>query len=247
MIEMYYETRGEGSPLVLLHGGLTTIEGSFGRLIPFLERDFRLIAVEQQGHGRTPDVDRPMSFTQMADDTAELLRRIGVEKADYFGYSDGGNVALGLAIRHPSLVRRMAIAGTNFNNEGLYPQILEMLKAGADSDESLGADEGEDPLAELREAYERVAPRTEDWPLHVRKVSRLAADFPGWDPEALRRIQAPTLVIAADDDIICPEHAVEMYRLIPNARLAVLPRTEHHTIVERTEWLPSMLIDFFRT
>ena len=119
MIEMYYETHGNGSPLVLLHGGITTIETSFGRLIPHLERHFRVFAIEQQGHGRTPDLDRPLTFPQMADDTAALLRRIGVERADYFGYSDGGNVALGLAIRHPGLVGKMALAGTNYNNDGL--------------------------------------------------------------------------------------------------------------------------------
>ena len=120
-----------------------------------------------------------------------------------------------------------------------------MLKGAAEAPAAVAEGEEEDPLAELREAYEKVAPQKENWGRLVQKVSQLAVDFKGWDPEALRRIQAPTLVMIGDDDIIRPEHAVEMFRLIPNSRLTVLPRTEHHTIVERTEWVPSMLREFF--
>lgn len=234
MIEMYYEIRGTGRPLVLLHGGLTTIETSFGKALPSLAQTWQVIAVEQQAHGRTADVDRPLSFEQMADDTAALLRRIGIQQADFFGYSDGGNVALGLAIRHPGLVRKLAIAGTNYNNDGLYPEILEFLRHA----------NAEDMPSELRDAYTRVAPRPEDWPTLVAKVARLGVEFQGWRPEDIRSIEAPTLVMIGDADIVRPEHAVELFRLLPHAQLAVLPGTDHGMRLDQPEWLLSMLTAF---
>jgi pimeloyl-ACP methyl ester carboxylesterase len=114
-LDMYYQVHGteSDSPILLLHGGLTTIESSFGALIPSLTRERRVIAVEQQGYGRTADIDRPMNFRSMANDTAEVLRSLDISSVDVFGYSDGGNVALGLAIAHPELVNRLAIAEVN--------------------------------------------------------------------------------------------------------------------------------------
>ncbi len=105
-LEMYYEIHGAGQPLVLLHGALSATGTSFGKLLPALAATRRVIAVEQQAHGHTADIDRPLSYEQMADDTAAALRHLGIERADVFGYDDGGNVALGLAIRHPAMVDR---------------------------------------------------------------------------------------------------------------------------------------------
>jgi pimeloyl-ACP methyl ester carboxylesterase len=232
-LEMYYEIHGTGRPLVLLHGGPTTIDTSFGQVLPSLAKTRRVIAVEQQGHGHTADIDRPLSFEQMADDTAALLRQLGIEQADLFGYSDGGNVALGLAIRHPELVRKLAIAGTNYHNDRLYPEFLASF-----------AQATPDDLGELREAYIRVASRPKDWPTLVAKVQRLGAEFKGWPPEAMRSIEAPTLVMIGDADIVRPEHAVELFRLLPHAQLAVLPGTDHIALVERADWLLSMLSAF---
>lgn len=233
-LDMYYEIHGTGRALVLLHGGLTTIDTSFGKVLPALAQSWQVIAVEQQAHGHTADVDRPLSFAQMADDTAALLRRIGVQQADLFGYSDGGNVALGIAIRHPDLVRKLAIAGTSYNSDGLYPEILDLLRHAS----------AEDMPAVLRDAYMRVAPRPEDWPTLVAKVARLGVEFPGWRPEDIRSIQAPALVMIGDADIVRPEHAVELFRLLPHAQLAVLPGTDHGMRLDRPEWLLSMLTAF---
>ena len=238
-LEMYYETHGTDQaspPLLLLHGGLTTIASSFHAILPTLARTRRVIAVEQQAHGHTADIDRPLSFPQMADDTAALLRTLGVAEVDVFGYSDGGNVALGLAIRHPALVRSLAVAGTNFNNDGLYPEILEILR-----DPKPDAEE----MAELREAYAAVAPRPEDWPILVAKVGQLATEFPGWSPEELGAIAAPVMVIVGDADVVRPEHAVELFRLLSRSQLAVLPGTGHGMGLENPERLPAMLDDFF--
>jgi pimeloyl-ACP methyl ester carboxylesterase len=232
-LEMYYEIHGAGRPLVLLHGGPTTIDTSFGKLLPTLAKARQVIAVEQQGHGHTADIDRPLSFEQMADDTAALLRHLKIEKADFFGYSDGGNVALGIAIRHPDLVRKLAVAGTNYNNDGIYPEILEFLKHARPDD-----------LGDLRDAYVRVAPRPEDWPRLVAKVAELGVQFKGWRPEDIRAIEAPALVMIGDADIVRPEHAVEMFRLLPHAQLAVLPGTDHIALVERVDWVLSMIAAF---
>jgi pimeloyl-ACP methyl ester carboxylesterase len=237
-LHMYYEihgeNQGEGQPLVLLHGGLTDIKTSFGTVIPMLAKSRQIIAVEQQAHGHTADIDRPLTFEQMADDTAALLRQIGVEKADFFGYSDGGNVAIAIAIRHPDLVRKVAVAGTNFNNEGLQPGLVEFFESAT----------AEDLGPEMRDLYASVAPNPDDWPTLVEKVMQQALAFEGWSPEQLQTINAPVLFVIGDADIVRPEHAVEMVHLLPYANLAVLPNTDHFMRLQSPEWLLSMLTDF---
>jgi pimeloyl-ACP methyl ester carboxylesterase len=233
-LDMCYEVHGEGRPLVLLHGGMVAIDFTFGKMLPVLAKTRQVIAVEQQGHGHTADIDRPLSFEQMADDTAALLRGLHIMGADFFGYSDGGNVALGIAIRHPDLVRKVAIAGTNVNNDGLYPAVLESLQ-------HVTADD----MGALKDAYTRVAPHPGAWPVLVEKVIAQTLAFKGWDPDDLRAIKAPVLIIVGDYDIVRTEHAVELFRLIPNVNLAVLPRTDHFLRLQNPEWLLSMLADFF--
>jgi pimeloyl-ACP methyl ester carboxylesterase len=241
-LRMYYEIQGSGRPLLLLHGGITTIEGSFERMRPALAKRWMTIAVEQQAHGRTADIDRPLTFEQEADDTAALLRQLKIDNADVFGFSDGGNVGLGLAIRHPDLVRKLAIFGTNVNNDGLKPEILEFMRAGADQDPAAAA---AGIPAEMRDAYIKVAPRPQDWPILVSKVLKQAVALKGWRPEELKAIKAPVMVMIGDDDIIRPEHAVELFQLLPHGRLAVLPGTDHFAPVSRADWLTSMVTDFF--
>jgi len=235
-LDMYYEIHGSdqgGVPLVLLHGGFTTIDVSFGKVLPSLARSRRVIAVEQQAHGHTADIARPLDFEQMADDTAALLRHLGVENADFFGFSDSGIIALGIAIRHPELVLKLVVAGTNFNNDGLYPEFLEFLEHASPDD-----------MGRLRDAYTRVAPKPDDWPTLVAKVTELAVEFEGWRLDDLRSITAPTLVMIGDADIVRPEHAVELFRLLSRATLAVLPDTDHVTLLDRDDWLLSMIGEF---
>ena len=238
-LQMYYEIHGDPvsgqPPLLLLHGGFLSIATSFEQMLPTLAAQRQVVAVEQQGHGHTADIDRPLTFEHEADDTAAALAYLGIEQVDVFGYSDGGNVALGLAIRHPELVRKLAIAGTNVANEGLVPGLYEFLTDL--SPEMLGA--------ELRELYEAEAPRPEDWPVLVEKVRQQVIALEGWTPEQLRGITAPTLVVIGDEDIVTPEHALEIVRLIPNAHLAVLPMRDHIELGTRPEWQLAMLEEFF--
>ena len=238
-LQMYYEIHGSAAdgqpPLLLLHGGFLSIATSFGQMIPALAEQRQVIAVEQQGHGHTADIDRPLTFEQEADDTAAALEHLGIEQVDVYGYSDGGNVALGLAIRHPELVRKVAIAGTNITNEGLVPGIYEFMEGM--SPEMLGD--------ELRVLYEAEAPNPEDWPALVEKIKQQVIALEGWTPEQLQGITAPALVIMGDADVITPEHALEVVRLIPQSHLAVIPMRDHLMLTSQPHQLLLMLEEFY--
>jgi pimeloyl-ACP methyl ester carboxylesterase len=238
-LQMYYEIHGDATgdlpPLLLLHGGFLSIATSFSQMLPTLTEGRQVVAVEQQGHGHTADIDRPLTFEQEADDTAAALEHLGIDQVDVFGYSDGGNVALGLAIRHPELVRKVAIAGTNVTNDDLVPGLYEFMEGM--TPEMLGD--------ELRTMYEAEAPNPQDWPVLVEKIKQQVSTLEGWTPEQLQSITAPTLFIVGDEDIITPERAVERYRQIPNANLAVLPMRDHLELGTRPEWLLAMLEEFY--
>src|SRR6266550_3174612 len=246
-LEMYYEIHGTGRPLVPLHGNLSTIGTSFGKVLPQLASTRRIIAVEQQGHGHTADIDRPFSLEQWAEDTTALLRHLGIEQADFFGYSSGGAVALEIALRSPTLVRKLVWAGgTSYRRDGLYP---ELLAAGeAMKPEDLDG-------SPFQQAYASIAPHPEQWHRLVAKITALDRTTQGWSREAIQSVKAPTLLIIGDSDIVRPEHTVEMFRLLgggvvgdivglPASRLAVLPGTSHVGMLQRVEWLVSMVTQF---
>ena len=241
-LQMYYEIHGSGGvPLVLLHGGLMTIE-LFGAVLPELAKTRQVIAVELQGHGRTADIDRPLRYELMADDVAALIEQLGLGQVDVFGYSLGGGVALQLAIRRPALVRKLVIASAPYATAGWHPDILAatgLLNAEA------AAQMHETPLYQ---AYAAVTPRPEDWPVLVTKVGALVSGNAGtYDWTAgVKTVKAPTLLIVGDADSVLPEHTEAMFRLIggrvvgdlaplPSAQLAVLPGTAHSAVLTRTD------------
>jgi pimeloyl-ACP methyl ester carboxylesterase len=247
-LEMYYEIHGTGQPLVLLHGAYMTID-VMGEVVPELAKTRQVIAVELQGHGRTADVDRPLSYEQMADDVAALLRHLGIEQADVFGYSMGGGVALQVAIRHPEVVRKLVVASASYTSEGMHPELLEMIPTL--TPEAFAG-------SPIEEAYLRTAPNPDDFPTLVAKMKRLDMEPFAWPPEDIRGIAAPTLLNVGDSDVVRPEHAVVMFRLLGggvagdlagllNSRLAVLPGTTHVTLVHRADWLVSMIGEFLDT
>jgi pimeloyl-ACP methyl ester carboxylesterase len=245
-LEMYYEAHGTGRPLVLLHGALSTIGTSFAAVLPRLAEIRYVIAVEQQAHGHTLDVDRPLTYRQMADDTAELLRRLDIERADFFGYSMGAGIALELAIRRPELVRRLAVASLAYDKDGFHAEIVENIES-TDAEDLAGSI--------FQEAYAKVAPNPQNWPMLIAKCNQLDREFEGWPPAEIQTIAAPTMVIIGDSDIVRPEHAVQTFRLLgggvegdsaglPRSQLAVLPGSTHLTIVDRADWLASMISGF---
>jgi len=234
-LKMYYEIHGSdtrgSAPLILLHGGGSTIETTFGKMLPALAKDRQVIAFEQQGHGHTADIDRPFTFEQSAEDTVALLRHLKIGKADFFGYSNGGHIALEIALRHPDVVRKLVFESIMIEREGSGPGFWA----------SFMHAKLEDMPLELREAYLKAAPHPEDLPVFFAKSVQRMRDFKGWTPQEVQSIEAPTLIIIGDHDIVRPEHAVMMFRLIPNARLAILPDTDHMTIVKRSELLLPMV------
>jgi pimeloyl-ACP methyl ester carboxylesterase len=246
-LEMYYEIHGSGQPLVLLHGNLSAIGTSFGKVLPQLAATRRIIAVEQQGHGHTADIDRPFSIAQWAQDTTALLQHLGVEQADFFGYSSGGAVALEIALRSPALVRKLVLAGgTSYSRDGFYP---ELLTAG----ESMKPEDLDG--SPFQQEYARIAPHPEQWHRLAAKIADLDRASGDWSGEALASIKAPALLIIGDSDIVRPEHTVAMFRLLgggvagdlvglPRSQLAILPGTTHVTLVDRAEWLVSMIEAF---
>lgn len=214
-LKVYYEAHGrrEGLPLVLLPGGGSTIEATFGRILPFLARHRRVIAVEEQGHGRTSDRDRPVRFETSADDVAALLDHLKLEEADLFGFSNGASVALQVALRQPRRVRKLVFASSMTRKEGAYPQFWEFMKQ---------ADFSDMPQP-LKDAFLKVNPDPAELRvMHDKDLDRML-NFNDVGDEDLRSIRAPTLILIGDQDIVKPEHAAELARLIPRSRLAVLP------------------------
>jgi pimeloyl-ACP methyl ester carboxylesterase len=248
-LKMYYEVRGQqrGTPVVFLHGAFSNIETDFGKMLPTIAKTRQVIAIEQQGHGRTADIDRPLTYEQMADDVAELLRQMRITKADFVGNSMGGRIAMYVAIRHPQLVRKIVFAGgASFGPDGLYPGLIER-------EEKTSAD----ALAGTvwHKAYNRIAPNRNDWPKLVEKIKNLDVNWRGMSEDQLRSIKAPAMLIVGDADAVRPEHVVQMFRLLgggvpgdvvglPRSQLAVLPGTTHVTLITRTNWLLSMIPEF---
>jgi pimeloyl-ACP methyl ester carboxylesterase len=213
-IRMYYETYGpeRGVPLVLLHGGGSTIDVTWGRILPFFARDRRVIAVEEQAHGRTSDRNAPVRFETSADDIAALLQHLKIEQADVFGFSNGASVGLQVAIRHPQAVRRLIFASSFTKKEGAQPQLWELIRT---------ADISNMPQP-LQDAFLKVnADPAKLKTMHDKDAERMRhfADVADAD---LRAIRAPTLILLGDHDIVKPEHALGLTHLIPNARLMIL-------------------------
>ena len=245
-LEMYYEVHGTGRPLVLLHGNLSAINVDFGRILPSFAKSRQVVAVEQQAHGHTADIDRPLSIRLWAEDTVALLRHLGIEQADLFGYSSGSAVAMQIAIEHPELVGKLVLASASYRLDGLHPGLLDGIQQ-LQPEHLAGTP--------FQEEYARIAPNPDDWPTLISKIKQMDADLPEWSPQDIQAIKAPTLLIIGDSDIVRPEHAVEMFRLVgggvvgdiaglPRSRLAVLPGTTHITLVHRGDWLSSMVGEF---
>jgi len=214
-IEMYYEVHGPsgGVPLVLLHGGGSTIGVTWSKVLPLFAQSRRVIAVEEQGHGRTTDRDAPVGFESSADDVAALLRHLDVAQADVFGFSNGAQVALHVAVRHPALVRKLVFASAMTKKAGAYPWVWEFMQ---------NADFSNMPQP-LKDAFLEVNPDPQKLrTMHDKDAARMQ-NFQDAPDDLVRAVAAPTLVIAGDRDIVRPEHAVELSQLIPEARLLVLP------------------------
>lgn len=246
-LKMYYEIHGTGRPLVLLHGAFSAIGTSFGKVLPGLAAGRQVIAFELQGHGRTADIDRPLSIEQMADDVAAALPKLGIDEADFFGYSNGAGVALHVAIRHPERVRKLVLASYAHTLSGIHPGLMDGL--GEMSPEMMYG-------SPWHEEYVRIAPRPEDFDRLFVKKGEMDKGIKEIPTETIRALEAPTLIIIGDSDLVRPEGAVEMFRLLgggvfgdmppglPDSQLAILPGTSHVTMVDQAEMLLAIIPRF---
>jgi pimeloyl-ACP methyl ester carboxylesterase len=235
-IKLYYETHGTGRPLILLHGGLGSGD-MFGPTLSALAKGRQVITVDLQGHGRTADIDRPLSTELMAGDIAALITHLKLDRPDIMGYSLGGGVAFFVAVRHPGLVGKLALVSTAIRRSAFYPDILaQQGQVGPAAAEAMK----QTPMYQL---YASVAPRPEDWARLLGKIGEaMEADFDL--SKEVAKIQATTLVVAGDADIFPPAHAVELFGLLgggqrdggwdgsgrPKSRLAILPGVTHYTM-----------------
>ena len=249
-LNLYYEVHGEGPPLILLHGAYMTAD-MMGPLASGLAAIRQVVVPEMQAHGRTADADRPITYEQMAGDTAALLRHLAIGQADVVGYSMGGGTALQLAVRHPELVRRLVVASAGYRYDAMpaeaiamFPSITPEMFAGSP----------------METEYHRLAPNPGDFAKLVEKLKTLDTTDFAWPEEDIRGIAAPTLIVLGDSDGVRLEHAVAMFKLrgggvmgdlagMPESQLAVLPGTSHFIppgsgLLDRADWLLAMIRPF---
>lgn len=233
-LKMYYEIyqpsnyHGESKPLVLIHGGGSTIETTFGRIIPLLAQNRKLIAVDLQAHGRTSDRDNDLTFEQDADDVAQLLKNLSISQADFLGFSNGGTTTLQIAIRHPEMVHKIIAASPLAKRSGMPDWFWGFME-----NASL------DNMPEhLKEAYEAVAPDPNSLQVMHDKDAKRMVNFKDIPDKMIQSILAPTLIIIGDKDVITPEHALELHRQITGSELAMIPGTHGEYLGEITTITP---------
>lgn len=245
---IYYETygRGSGVPIVLLHGGVMAIESAWAPdFIRRFSRTRRVIAVEQVAHGHTADrPNSPITYERMADDTKAVLDHLGVERADFFGHSMGGAISVGMAIRHPDRTRNVTALSTGYRSDGMLPELVEMNRnpQHQPSPELIPLLPQQSDFEAWTATYTRVSPDgAAGLPNVLAKLGALITSWPGYTEDQLRGIRTPVLLAMGDRDFITAEHFARMASLIPEAQYAVLPGTTHMSILERGDWLQSMM------
>ncbi|MBW0117723.1 alpha/beta fold hydrolase [Pseudonocardia abyssalis] len=239
-LHMYYEIHGdEGTPLVLLHGGVMTIDLTWADSIPTLARRHRVIAVEFQAHGRTADIDRDMTYGALAGDVVALLDHLGVERAHVMGHSMGGGTALELAVSHPDRLLKVVPVSASVRPDGAHPDLADPSTYATSPIMPTAQD-----FADMSEAYTRLSPHPERFEeLPVRTMGTVEG-WTGWTDEQLAAVTAPTLVVIGDNDFTVPAHGALMQQLIPGSQLAILPGTTHMQAPRRTDLLLPMLAAF---
>ena len=246
-MRMYYEVSGQGEPLIVLHGAYMNIP-TMGAIIPALARTHRVYALELQGHGRTTDIDRPITYPNLADDVAAFMDAVGLKQADVFGYSMGACAGLQLAIRHPEKVPKLILAACGYDAEGWQPEFRAMIpQMTVEMFVNM-------PFAA---EYRRLAPSPDSFPTLVRKVIALEKEPMAWGQD-VKTLKTPVLLIAGDADGLTLEHAVAMFRLLgggamgdmgkplPASRLAIMPATSHTAVITQVELLVAFIEPFLK-
>lgn len=246
-MEMYYEVTGEGPPLVVLHGAYMNIP-SMGEIIPMLAETHTIYAIEFQGHGRTTDIDRPITYPNLADDVAAFMDAVDLETADVFGYSMGAAAGLQFAIRHPDRIDRLVAASVAYDAEGWQPAFSDFIPQ-MTPDMFIGTP--------MEDAYRELAADPEGFPALVEKLIALEHEPMAWEDD-VRELDLPILIIAGDADVSTLEHNVALFRLLgggvmgdmgeplPASRLAVLPATSHTAVINQPDLLHLLIEPFLQ-
>ena len=246
-MQMYYEVTGAGDPLIVLHGAYMNIP-TMGAIIPKLAKTHKVYALELQGHGRTTDIDRPITYPNLADDVAAFMNAVGLKKADVFGYSMGAAAGLQLAIRHPEKVNKLVAASTAYDARGFQPEFTAFIpKMTVEMFTGM-------PFAN---EYRKLAPNPEGFPALVRKLIALESEPMAWEAD-VKTMKTPVLIITGDADVATLEHSVAMFRLLggggmgdmgkplPASRLAVLPATSHTAVITQSDLLFELIEPFLK-
>jgi pimeloyl-ACP methyl ester carboxylesterase len=246
-MQMYYEVSGTGDPLIVLHGAYMNIP-TMGAIIPRLARTHKVYAVELQGHGRTTDIDRPITYPNMADDVAEFMNAVGLTNADVFGYSMGAQVGIQLAIRHPAKVKKLVAASVAYDLEGWQPEFKDVIPQ-MTVEMMLQMPFAKD--------YPKLAANPKGFPELARKLIALEKEPMAWEND-VKALETPTLIITGDADVATLEHSVALFRLLgggvmgdmgkplPASRLAVLPATSHTAVITQTDLLHALIEPFLK-
>jgi pimeloyl-ACP methyl ester carboxylesterase len=246
-MQLYYEVSGAGQPLIVLHGAYMNIP-SMGAIIPKLAESHKVYALEMQGHGRTTDIDRPITYSAMADDVVAFMDKVGITKADVFGYSMGGQIGLQLAIRHPARVNKLVAASAAYDLRGWQPVYTAVIPT-MTVEMMVGL-----PFAE---EHRKLAANPDGFPALVEKLIQLEKEPMAWEAD-VKAIKTPVLIIAGDADVMTLEHSVAMFKLLgggamgdmgaplPASRLAILPASSHTAVIGQTELLHGVIEPFLK-
>ena len=235
-LNLYWESHGQGEPLILLHGGFQSTS-SCSKVIDALSKSRNIIAVDLQAHGRTADIERPMRYQSMADDIAALIQVLGFSSADVMGYSLGAGVALWTAIRHPGSVRKLVVVSIPFRQDGWYPEVVAAMKRMSGMVDRLKE-------APIYTNYVAIAPKPHQFPALIKKVSELVSTEFDWSNE-VAAMKTPAMLVFADADAVRPLHMAQFYGLLgggkkdagwdgsgmPTARLAILPGLTNYNLI----------------
>jgi len=246
-MQMYYEVSGAGEPIVVLHGAYMNIP-TMGAIVPLLAKTHKVYAVELQGHGRTTDIDRPITYQNLADDVAKFMDAVGLAKADIFGYSMGSIAGLQLAFRHPAKVNKLVLASGAYDVEGWQPEFKTMIPTMTPA--MLDA-------TPLPAEYRKLAPNPNGFHELARKLIALEKEPMAWEAE-VKPLKTPVLIISGDADVATLEHTVKLFRLLgggafgdmgkplPASRLAVLPATSHTAVITQPVLLHAFIEPFLK-
>lgn len=245
-VNMYYEVHGKGAPILLIHGGVCTIELCFSALVDHLKASRRVIAVEWQGHGHTADIDRPLRSHLLADDMSKLLKQLGIAKADVLGFSVGASVAYEMAKTHPEQVNSLITLSLVTSRDGAYAEFFDNMERLTPA-----MFQGSPFL----EAYRKTSPEPDAFPTTIAKIKDWASTIRDEPDANVAALPMPVMIIAADSDMIKPEHAAEHFRLVGGGvfgdivarspdRLAIIPGATHATLLEHSNMIAAMVNDF---